>query len=463
MAWQQLVLLLCEFFLCSVRAIPYDLLNRRYMNFNWLEFSTTSAGVLNSLEDWTTVTTTTVLPVNSKVISFLSLPDLSSASLGPPFDDNFLLLPPIVPKMNGLPSRNTDGTYTFQFKLVHPNDSHCSKQWATPIPRMTRLVTLTWMVAVEGAYSILTNYTDPNFNTNFIIGSGPITRASSSPTATSSNGNAIQFPYPAGCDKAHPTDICVVNPISGSIQQLQTSVNKADSTLPLFLSVRAWQVKIRSAWFVLVPHDSYDSSYFVISTPETLGFIVFPSGQALTCTEGFGFETLTFTNVTSRAVSFEYVKTYLHPPGVFGMLGSVTSMVDSTSLTILNSDVHNAVFITKEDQCTTEQTAHITPETVHVLLVGKTDDNPWLQCYAMLLASPTATPTLAPTDKPSSMPTFDPTEQPSREPTIEPTTDPSVAPTLTPTESPFSTSCPTLTPTTAPTRTCTRIKIHIDQ
>jgi hypothetical protein len=449
--------------LCSVSAIPYDLLNRRYMDFNWLEFSTTSAGVLNSLEDWTTVTTTTVIPNNGNVVAFLSLPDLSNSYLGPPFDGDLLSLPPIVPKMNGLPTRNGDGTYSFQFKLVHPNDSYCSKEWATPIPRMSRLVTLTWMVAVKGAYSILTNYTDPTFNTNFIIGSGPITRASASPTATSTNGNAIQFVYPSGCDPARPSDLCVVNAISGSVQQLQTSINTVDNGRPLFLSVRAWSVKIRSAWFVLVPHDSYDPSYFVLTTPETLGYIIFPSGQALTCTEGFGFETLTFTNVTSRAIAFDYVKTYLHPPGIFGMLGSVTSMVDSTSLTVLNTQVHNAVFITKEDQCTTEQTAHITPETVHVLLVGKTFDNPWLQCYATLLASPTATPTFAPTYEPSSAPSLAPTSPPSRTPTLNPTCDPTTLATATPTSSPVTSPDPTLSPTAAPSHTCTPIKIHIDQ
>lgn len=411
--------------LLGVIAIPYDLINRRYMNYNWLEFSSTTAGVLNSFNDWTTVTTTTVIPPELNVIAFLSLPDLSRSDLGPPFAGDYSLLPPIVPKMNGLPIRNNDGTYSFQFKLVHPNDSHCSKQWATPIPSRRRLVTLTWLVAVKSAYSILTNYTDSNFNTNFIIGSGPITRASASPTATSSNGNAIQFTYPTGCDPKRPADVCVVNAVSGSIQQLQTSINTAENGLPLFLSVRAWQVKLRSSWFVLVPHDSYDPSYFQITNAETLGYIIFPSGQTVTCTEGFGFETLTFTNVTSYAIPFPYTKTYLYPPGIFGMLGSVTSMVDSTSLAVLNIQLTNAVFITKEDQCTTEQTVHITPETVHVLVVGKTNDNPWLQCNAALLSDPTPQPT--------SEPTYDPTFKPTSKPTASPTTS------------------------------CTMIKIHIDQ
>jgi hypothetical protein len=413
MTTASLLLLLVQTSLLYVTAIPFDLLNRRYMDFNWLEFSTTSSGVLNSLDDWTTVTTTTVIPQDLSVVAFLSLPDLSSAQLGPPFDQNYLLLPPIVPKMKGPPTQNEDGTYSFQYKLVHPNDSHCSKEWATPIPSFRRMVTLTWLVAVKGVYSILTNYTDPAFNTNFVIGSGPITRASASPTATSSNGNAIQFIYPAGCDPANPSELCYVNSVCGSIQQLQTSVNVAEDGSPLFLSVRAWSIKLRSAWFVLVPHDSYDPAYFQISTPETLAYLVFPSGQTVTCTEGFGFETLTFTNVTSYAIPFPYTKTYLYPPGIFGMLGSVTSMVDSTSLAVLNTNITNAKFITKEDQCTTEQTAHITPETVHVLLVGTTYDNPWMQCYATFLASPTASPTVSPTNYPTVSPSTAPTSPPT--------------------------------------------------
>jgi hypothetical protein len=399
--------------LLCVNSIPFDLLNRRYMDFNWLEFSTTSSEVLNSLAGWTTVTTTTVIPPGNAVVAFLSLPDLSSSQLGPPFDQNYDLLPPIVPKMKGPPIQNGDGTYSFQYKLVHPNDSHCSKQWATPITPYRRMVTLTWLVAVKGVYSILTNYTDPAFNTNFVIGEGQITRASASPTATNSNGNAIQFVYPTGCDPARPSDVCYVSPICGSIQQLQTSINVADDGNPLFLSVRAWQIKLRSSWFVLSPHDSYEPSTFQISTPETLAYLIFPSGQSVTCTEGFGFETLTFTNVTSHAIPFPYTKSYLYPPGIFGMIGSVVSMVDSTSLAVLNTNLTNAKFITKEDQCTTEQTAHITPETVHVLLVGTTYDNPWMQCYATLLASPTASPTISPTNYPTYSPSLSPTSSPT--------------------------------------------------
>ena len=409
------LLLLVQASLLCVTAVPYDLLNRRYMDFNWLEFSTTSSEVLNTMAPWTTVTTTTVIPQNLSVVAFLSLPDLSSAQLGPPFDQNYNLLPPIVPKMNGPPVRNVDGTYSFQYKLVHPNSSRCSKEWATPIPPMRRLITLTWLVAVEGVYSILTNYTNPYFNTNFIIGSGPITRASASPTATSSNGNAIQFVYPAGCDPAQPAELCYVSSECGSIQQLQTSVNLGDDGTSLFLSVRAWHVRIRSAWFVLVPHDSYDPTLFEISNPETLAYLVFPSGQAVTCFEGFGFETLTFTDVTSYAIPFYYNKTYLYPPGIFGMIGSVTSMVDSTTLTVLNTNLTNAEFITKEDQCTTEQTVHITPETVHVLLVGTTYDNPWLQCYATLLASPTSSPTISPTSYPTVSPSLAPSASPTNQ------------------------------------------------
>mmetsp|Transcript_5179 Transcript_5179/g.5300 ORF Transcript_5179/g.5300 Transcript_5179/m.5300 type:complete len:415 (+) Transcript_5179:42-1286(+) len=388
------------FFLCS--SIPYDLLNNRYMNFNWLEFGQVTAPAYNNWAPWTTVTTTTVIPITGKVIAFLSIPEVDA--LLPTVGGLVTGLPPLVPKMNGRPHRNSDGTYSFQFRLVHPNDSQCSRQWYnsrwyTPTSESLYLP-MTWLVAVEGAYSILTNYTDPNFNTNFIIGSGNITRASAAPIVTNSNGNAIQFLYPSGCDKK-PSEICYVQTTCGAIQQLQTSVNTVDNGHPFFLSVRAWVVRQRSSWFVLVPHDSSTASYFVIQKPEILGYIVFPTGQALSCLEGFAFETRTYTNVTSHPIQFPFSLTYTGPPGVFGMIGSVVSLVDSTTLSVYDVKIHNSTIITKEDQCVDEEFSHITPETIHLLIVGRAILDPWLQCFAIYNTEPTPAPTWQPTSSPT--------------------------------------------------------------
>jgi hypothetical protein len=393
------VLLFCA--TVVVESVPYDLLNNRYMDFNWLEFGQISAPAFDNFAGWTTVTTTTIIPETAgNVLAFLSIPQVDDVL--PQIGGDVTSLPPLVPKMNGRPNRNPDGTYTFEFRLVFPNDSYCSKQWYDKrwyTPSSTSLsLRMTWLVAVEGVYSILTNYTDPSFNTNFIIGSGEITRASSSPTV--GGGNAIQFSYAKGCDNK-PTDTCYVSDTCGAIQQLQTSINKVDAGHELFLSVRAWQVLPRSTWFVLVPHDSSTSSYFVIETAETLGYIVFPTGQTVTCVEGFAFETRVFTNITSRPVGYNFYNTYVNPPGVFGMIETVVSMVDSTSLSVYDLTQTSSTIITKEDQCVDQEYEHITPETIALLVVGRTNDIPWLQCFAIYGDDPTPAPTAAPTQCPS--------------------------------------------------------------
>ena len=390
------VVLLCVT-LVVVESVPYDLLNNRYMDFNWLEFGQVSAPAYDNFAPWTTVTTTTIIPETAgTVLGFLSIPQVDDVL--PQIGGSVTALPPLVPKMNGLPSRNPDGTYTFEFRLVFPNDSYCSKEWYekrwyTPASSSLSL-RMTWLVAVEGVYSILTNFTDQSFNTNFVIGSGNLTRASANPTV--SGGNAIQFRYPKGCDN-EPDEFCFVSSTCGAVQQLQTSINKVDGGRELFLSVRAWQVLPRSSWFVLVPHDASTSSYFVIPTAETLGFIVFPTGQTVTCIEGFAFETRVFPNITSRPVVYEFFNTYIDPPGVFGMIQTVVSMVDSTSLSVYSIARTNSTIITKEDQCVDEEFEHITPEIISLLVVGRTNDIPWLECFAIYGDDPTPAPTVAPT------------------------------------------------------------------
>ena len=122
---------------------------------------------------------------------------------------------------------------------------------------------------------------------------------------------------------------------------------------------------------MLVPHDSVDPSYFEITTPEMVAFLIFPTEQRAVCLEGFAFETRTFTGVTHFAVALDFAFTYDYRPGVYGMLGSVVSMVDSTTLSMYDRSVSSAIFITKEDQCVSEQTIHTTPETVYVLIFGE--------------------------------------------------------------------------------------------
>jgi hypothetical protein len=360
-------------------AAPYDLIRKEYLNSNFLEVDFVKVDPFADNYGWRSITTTTIFPHSAVV--FVSIPDVEGFTVaGFPG-----VVPPFVPKVKEGTKRNSDGTYTFEFKLVSVNDSYCSKNFGyNPNLRPTTpaVIEVAWMVAQKGAYSILDNETNEFFNTNFIIGSGNITRASADPTATNSNGNAIQFEYPKGCTS--PTEICTVQastdtpgltPGSGSLQQLQTNVNKVDGNVDMFLSVRAWQVKKRSAWFVLVPHDSLVSSYFHITMPETLAYLIFPTNQQVKCAEGFAFETKTFTNVTHRNIRLNFVATYSYPPGVFGMIGSVISMVDSTTLSVYDRSTTGAIFVTKEDQCASAQTIHTTPETVHVMIFGQVPDS----------------------------------------------------------------------------------------
>mmetsp|Transcript_26340 Transcript_26340/g.39055 ORF Transcript_26340/g.39055 Transcript_26340/m.39055 type:complete len:409 (+) Transcript_26340:49-1275(+) len=396
-----ILLILASLLIGNINAVPFDLIRKEYIDYNWLEVGFRSVEAMGALE-WTSVTTESVIPID-EAVAFISIPDVADVLNSEWYPaQGSQLIPPIVPKMNGRPVRNEDGTFTFEFKLVFPNDSYCSKEWFVPVlPPVPVFVEVAWLLGPEGAYNILANYTDENFNTNFIIGSGNITRASAEPIATNSNGNAIQLLYPSGCDSEE--SICTVSELAGCIQQLQTSVNTIDNGKDLFLSVRAWQVKVRSVWFVLVPHDSHDASYFEITTPEVVAYVVFPTESSVICVEGFAFETRTFFNVTSYPIPLSYINSpYDYPPGIFGMLGSVHSLVDSTTLSVYERNVMNSIFVTKEDQCTTEQTEHITKETVHVLIVGELAEEANIQCNVKLhsalnTSQPTNVPTAAPT------------------------------------------------------------------
>jgi hypothetical protein len=375
---------ICEFFLLTttlVCSVPWDLLSKNYINYNYLEVGFVEVDAFTASSAWTKISTES-LGVDGNAVVFLSIPDVAKILASPyyPAGRGSDAIPPIVPKVKEQLVTNTDGTFSFEFKLITVNDSFCSQEWydVINVPVGALPLQVAWLVAREGAYSKQTNYTDESDNTNIIIQSGEITRASSAPQATNSNGNAIQYWYPYGCETPEllctvtdESDVPGVSQGAGDIQQLQTSRNTVDGGRDLFLSVRAWQVKKRSIWMVLVPHDSVDPTYFEITTPE----IVAPTNKQIICTEGFSFESITFTNVTHLPVPLSYRFVYRYLPGVFGMIGSVVSMVDSSTLSVYD---RSTIFVTKEDQCASEQTIHVTPEVVHVLIFGESTmvDNP---------------------------------------------------------------------------------------
>ena len=348
-----------------------DLLAKKEVDFNWIEVGSINAEAFSYNNNWVKVTTRNKFDGDPLV--FLSVPDVADILNAPwyPQARGPSLIPPIVPKVEELPVQNPDGTYSFQFKLVTVNDSFCSKEWydAFYVPPGQSFIEIAWLMAQAGAYGLSGVYDDDPRNLNFVISSGNITRASASPTATSSNGNAIQMFYPTGCINA--SELCIVNEFSMGLQQLQTSRNTVDNGKDLFLSVRAWSILKRSAWFVLVPHDSVNSTYFEISTPEVLAYMIVPTNQVIVCSEGFVVETRTFDDVTHVPVPLSFAMTYDYIPAIFGMLGSVFSMVDSTTLSVYNTSQSSAVFITKEDQCVSEPIVHTTPEIVHMLIIAQ--------------------------------------------------------------------------------------------
>ena len=240
--------------------------------------------------------------------------------------------------------------------------------------------------------------------------------------------------------------------------------------IDFFLSVRSKIILSRHIQLVLSPHSSFDSTLYEIDTPETVAYFIFPAPLKMNCLEGMLFETHIYSTVTSVAIKVPFDFTYDYPPGLFGMLGSTVSIVDSTTLRTFGRTNSSASFITQEDQCTDEQTVHTSPELAFTFIVGELHDSiSDIRCYVRFSTaetfpptssptivptmSPTRTPTVTPTFTPSTMPTTTPTTVPTTVPTTTPTANPSVTPTADPTDGP--TFSPTVVPTSGPSHTPT--------
>ena len=132
-------------------------------------------------------------------------------------------------------------------------------------------------------------------------------------------------------------------PNYASIQQLQTSVNgipgdnPSDVGIDLFLSVRCKLIASRHIQLVMSPHSSFDPILYEIDTPETVAYFIFPTPFGMICLEGMVFETHVYKTVTSLAIGVPFDFQYDYPPGLFGMLGSAVSVVDSTTLRAFGS------------------------------------------------------------------------------------------------------------------------------
>mmetsp|Transcript_20179 Transcript_20179/g.34023 ORF Transcript_20179/g.34023 Transcript_20179/m.34023 type:complete len:823 (-) Transcript_20179:103-2571(-) len=460
--------------------ILYDRLTNETIDHTWLEVG---FAFLNDAE-WLSITTKND-EFDRDVVAFISLPDFG----GSLYNESV----PLVPKLQQLPQKNGDNTWTFVTKLVQARDSFCSTEWYTPVP--IEPVQISWMVAEQRMLemSILDDELEFVQYQTMLIGSSNITRNNSnsdlSDGTTDGNGNYKRVWFPTGCDGDDDVS-CMLSeyaarsspifPNYASIQQLQTSVNGVpggnplDIGVDLFLSVRCKIIAARHMQLVMSPHDSFDPILYEIDTPEIVAYFIFPTPFGMICLEGMVFETHVHKTVTSVAINFDFDYQYDYPPGLFGMLGSAVSVIDSTTLRTFGRTNTSASFITQEDQCTDEQTAHTTNEWAFTFLVGESHVHVSdIQCYVRFSSAvglptgvPSGTPSLSPTPlptvQPSSVPTASPTTVPTEGPTRAPTHLPSSIPTSTPTKSPTTSpttrpsSVPTSTPTAGPTATPTK-------
>ena len=301
----------------------------------------------------------------------------------------------------------TGGKVSFDVKLYQANDSFCSKQWYIP-QEISPDVKVSWIVAEKGAYNVSGNY--------FMVGSGDINRPSS---AGSDDSNAIRVNFPTGCVSStvpcrfgDGTDVAAV-------QQLQTLVYDR------FLTVRAKIVGLGFARYVLIPHSAADSNYLVLPDPELVGYIAFDSAMNLNCMERISFlGESTMSNSLRTDISFGSV--FADSVNMFGMISTITSNIDATSLRTFSPSQTGVSFVLQEDQCQSEQTFHSTIEKVSVLSIGElsfvtSEVNCKVQYKSIVVSNtnfPSSAPSCTPSQDPSSVPSFSPSV--SLEPTGSP-------------------------------------------
>ena len=405
----------------------------------WLEGGFTDAGD----QEWVSISSSHDSFENAVV--FISLPDIA----GETSDDGY----PAIPRVRNVV--NNAGAVSFDVKLYQANDSFCLKTWIVPVA-ISPPVRVSWMVVEKGAWNVSGAF--------FMVDSGNITRKNS---VVSDDDNFHRYDYPVGCVSS--TESCLfadpppgddADYYLGAILQLQTLVNDR------LLIPRLKVIRKRFMRVVLQPHDSLTSSYYEIPDAEEVAYMAFETNISIACVEGMSFETWAYRDVTNVKLDVEFDYFYATPPGLFGLIGTSTSLTDSTGLRAFGRTQGSASIITQEDQCVDEETEHTTGETVYAFISGL--QNLELACTKCAVkfkpeptyapsALPTTTPTVTPTVVPSSAPTFSPTEAPTLPgDTVIPTTTPTATPTASPTHA------PTASPTTCDELNANRTSDAID-
>jgi hypothetical protein len=382
-----------------------DLLEHNVVNHTWMEI-----GYVNLTDtEWTTVTTTVnnLNPNNDRQISvFMSLPEYG----GPTATEGW----PMVVKMNGRAQKLNNGHYTFQARLVQPNDSFCPHIWWTPKPSPT--LNIGWLIVEEGVYNVTTSMLQ--------FGSGEITRDNSEPMLKYDTPSLYHakyvMNYTTGCNPDDLDAVCEFvekvsdfEPVSvpyknvlvtysstgwshlGATNQLQTSINKVPdgSGKELWMNTRVRHVFPDRIVMMLAVHSvfvNYDNpgalkgpynynftlypDYADIHTPEIASYFVWEKNMRLTCIEGLVMETSIQFPITDQALRMNYFYDFETTPGLFGMIGTLNSVGDTTSLRVFNRSKTGANYITQEDQCTDEEENHQTAESAFTMVVGKAAD-----------------------------------------------------------------------------------------
>ena len=372
----------------------------------WLEGGFTDAGD----QEWVSISV--LLDTFVDAVVFISLPDIA----GDTSDDGY-------PAIGRVRNVVTSGRVSFDVKLYQANDSFCSKEWKVPVA-ISPPVRLSWMVVEKGAWNLTGAF--------FMVGSGDITRKNS---VVSDDDNFHRYDWPVGCVSstvsclfADPPPGDDANYYLGAILQLQTLVNDR------LLIPRLKVIRKRFMRVVLQPHDSSTASYYEVSEAEELGYMSFETNIQISCVEGISIETWAYRDVTNVKLDVEFNYFYATPPGLFGVIGTSTSLTDATGLRAFSRTQGSASIITQEDQCVDEETEHTTGETVYAFVSGL--QNLQLSCTKCMHKF-----TPEPTYEPSALPTHSPTSTPTAPPTVVPTAIPSALPT----------SFPTLLPTVSPT------------
>ena len=303
--------------------------------------------------------------------------------------------------------------------------------------------------------------------------------------------NRVVLNYTTGCYDDDPDEPCHYEPSDpsdinrcdtwfnclkywlhlGALTQIQTDINRFDNET-MWLSVRSRNVYIDRIELLMTPHSVGPTSpyYRTYETlvPELVSYFIYEQDVRIRCTEGLHIETRIDYPITSDAKHVNFFFDYDYPPGLYGMIGTLTSVNDAATLRVFNNSESEAFYITQEDQCYDEETKHTSNESAFTFAIGESTASdasvPLTECYivynnAIPTGQPTQRPTGAPTKPPSSQPSGDPSSSPSSypsgEPSLSPTGEPSGVPSVEPTR--FPTGEPSNVPSGEPSGTPSRV------